>query len=193
MRNRTRLNTIALGLGLALSIAGSHVAGAQQQSDAGRPQAGQQDRRGPGGRGARGGHRGGGEGWLLRGITLTDAQKTQLQQLRKGDSAQVAARRDEFQKEREELRSLRQKGDTAAIRARMTARRTQMDQERDRRATAVRNILTAEQRVTFDKNLAEAKQRDAQRAERGDDKGGRREGGRKGGRGQGGQQGFRGR
>ena len=191
MRNRTRLNTIALGLGLALSIAGSHVAGAQQQSDAGRPQAGQQDRRGPGGRGARGDRRGGGEGYLLRGITLTDAQKAQLQQLRKGDSAQVAARRDEFQQEREELRALRQKGDTAAIRARMTARRTQMDQERDRRAAAVRDILTAEQRATFDRNVAEAKQREAQRAARGEGKGEGR--GRKGGRGQGGQHGFRGR
>jgi periplasmic protein CpxP/Spy len=186
MRTISRLNTLALGLGLALSIAGSHVAGAQQP-DSSRARAGQQDRRGPGARGDRGDRRGG-EGFLLRGITLTDAQKTQVQTLREQDRAQMESRRDQFQKEREEVKALRQKGDTAAIRARMTARRAQMDQERDRRAATVRNILTAEQRVTFDKNVAEAKQRDAQRAQRGDDKGGRR-GGRKGGRGQSGQQG----
>ena len=192
MRTISRLKTIALGLGLALSIAGPLVAGAQQQSDAGRPRAGQVDRRGPGGRGP--GFRGPrGEGFLLRGITLTDAQKTQLRQLRTQDSAQMAARRDQMQKEREELRALREKGDTAAIRARMAAHRAQMDQERDRRAAAVRNILTAEQRVTFDANLAEAKQRDTQRAERGHGKGKGEGRGRKGGRGQGGQQGFRGR
>lgn len=192
MRNVTRRTTLALGLGLALSIAGAQVAGAQQ-SDSARAKAGQQDRGARGSASARGDRRGG-EGFLLRGITLTDAQKTQLQALRRQDSAVVAARRDELRAEREQLRALREKGDTAAIRARLTARRAQMDQERDRRAVAVRSILTAEQRVTFDRNLAEAKQREAQRAARGDDFG------RRGGKGKGesrgrkgGQRGFGGR
>ena len=158
MRKSTR-HTLALGLGLALSIAGSQFAGAQS-TDAGRPKAGHQEGRGRGGRD--GDRRGGPGGFLLRGITLSDAQKAQLQKLQEQDRAHLLA--------------LREKGDTAAVRARMTALRTQMDQERDRRSAAIRNILTAEQRVAFDKYVAEAKQREAARGERGKGFGRRGEG-----------------
>ena len=186
MRKSIRPTTLAFGLGLALSLAGSQLARAQS-TDAGRPQAGREEGRGPGGRGGR---RGGPEGFLLRGITLTDAQKAQLQKLREQDRTQMEARRDAFEKERTELQALRAKGDTAAVRARLTQRRAQMEQERDRRTAAIRNVLTAEQRAAFDKNVAEAKQREQERAQRGDGVGHRGEGrGRKGGEGRGGQQG----
>jgi Spy/CpxP family protein refolding chaperone len=169
-----RKSNLVLGLGLALSIVGSQVASAQQQSGAEgrRPQAGQQGERG---RGQGGDRRRGPEGFLLRGITLTDAQKAQLQTLRTQDSAQFAARRQQGAKAGDELRAARERGDTATVRRLATERRTQMTQERDRRTSAIRNILTAEQRVAFDKNVAEAKERQAQRGERGE--------GRRGGKG----------
>jgi protein CpxP len=169
--------TIALGLGLALSIAGASAGAQSTRADsARRPSV--EGRRGPGGPGERrgpdfdrGGRRGGGEGFLLRGITLTEAQKTQLQTLREQDRAQMASRRDEFQKEREQLRALREKGDTVAMRRAMEQRRAVMEQERARRTAALRNLLTAEQRVTFDKNVEEAKKLEATRGQRGAGKG----------------------
>ena len=175
-----RTTTIALGLGLALSIAGASAGAQSTRADsARRPSI--EGRRGPGGPGERrgpdfdrGGRRGGGEGFLLRGITLTEAQKAQLRTLREQDRARMESRRDEFQKEREQMRTLREKGDTVAIRRAMEQRRALMDQERTRRTTAIRNLLTAEQRVAFDRNVEEAKKLQAERGERRAGKGGDR-------------------
>lgn len=168
-----RKSNFVLGLGLALSIVGSQAVSAQQSGAEGRrPQAGQQGERG---RGQGGDRRRGPDGFLLRGITLTDAQKSQLQSLQRQDSAQFAARRQQGAKASDEARAARQRGDTATVRRLMTERRAQMDQERERRTVAIRNLLTAEQRVAFDKNVAEAKDRQAQRGERGE--------GRRGGKG----------
>jgi Spy/CpxP family protein refolding chaperone len=120
---------------------------------------------------------------LLRDITLTDAQKAQLKTLQEQDRAQMESRRAEFDKQRDAMKALREKGDTAAVRAQLTQRRAQMDQERDRRSAAIRNILTADQRVTFDKNVAAAKQRESERGQRGEGFGRRGEGrGQKGGK-----------
>lgn len=48
----------------------------------------------------------------------------------------------------------------------MQRNRQVMEQAREQHIAAVRNILTAEQRVQFDKNVAEMKQRQAKRGER---------------------------
>jgi Spy/CpxP family protein refolding chaperone len=150
-----------------------------QQPRAGQAQRAQRDTLGKEKRGARGerggerGMRGGfgarrgpGGGFLLRGITLTDAQKARLQQVREANKP-TEAQRAQFQKEREELRALRQRGDTATLRARFAASRTRMEQERAKDIAAIRGILTAEQQKVFDANVAEAQKRQADRPARG--------------------------
>jgi Spy/CpxP family protein refolding chaperone len=67
----------------------------------------------------------------------------------------------------DEARAARQKGDSAGAAAKLQQARTLMSQQRDQFAAQVRAILTAEQRVQFDKNVAEAKQREAERGQRG--------------------------
>lgn len=171
-----RKSMFALGLGLALSLAGA--AGAQQT--------GQQDHQGHGGRPGRGGQwegrgpRGGGpEGFLLKGITLTDAQKSQLKTLREQDRAQFESRRGQGDARMQQMREARQKGDTAAMRQLRDQFRSERQAEMERHAQALRGILTPAQRTQFDANLAEAKQRQAQRDSawangRGGERGGRR-------------------
>lgn len=137
------------GLALALSLS---VAGAASAQSAQRPARGvdaQSDsgfRRG-GGRGGRGGP----EGMLLRGITLSADQKARVEKLR-------ADGRKEFEKQGERARPAAAQGqvrDTAA----MTARRAEMEKRREQRITSLRSILDSKQRTQFDKNVAEMKAR----------------------------------
>jgi Spy/CpxP family protein refolding chaperone len=155
--------SILMGLGLALSVAGTAVA---QQ-----PQDGQDGRRGGKRAGQVDGRRGGPDGLLLKDINLTETQRTQIAQLRQTQRDQMQANRQanrEANRTRfDELRAARERGDTAALRKAFEARRGVMQQARERHIAAVRNLLTAEQRVQFDKNVAELKTREAQRAERG--------------------------
>lgn len=158
--------SILMGLGLAVAMAGTAVA--QQLSDSAR------GAKAPGARRERFEKRGGApDGFMLRGITLTEAQKTQLKTLRQSERTKMAAQRESGQKGFDEIRAARQRGDTAAARALAQKQRQEMAQARQQHVAAVRNILTAEQRVQFDKNVAELKQR---QAERGDQLGPRKRG-----------------
>jgi len=151
--------SIFMGLGLALSLAG--ITAAQQAgSDAPRRDRGGQ-RGGPGGRFGQGG-----EGLLLKDITLSDAQNAQLEQLRESQKANMQANHDAMKKQWDEARAARQRGDTAAARAIMERNRPAMEAARAQQIAAIRNILTADQRVQFDKNVADLKQREAQRGQR---------------------------
>src|SRR5215510_11261749 len=80
---------------------------------------------------------------LLRGVQLTDAQKGQIREI----NAKYKSQRTEI---RDALRADRAKGqrpDSALVRrARDLAEREQSD---------VRNVLTTDQRSTFDKNVAD--------------------------------------
>jgi Spy/CpxP family protein refolding chaperone len=154
--------SIFMGLGLALSIAGTAIAQAPQ--DGQRPARGERgDRAGQ----TDGRRQGGPDGLLLKDITLTEGQRTQIAQVRKTQREQMQAKRAEGQKQGETLRAARERGDTVAVRQAMQQRRQAMEQGRAQHIAAIRNILTAEQRVQFDKNVAELKAREAQRAERG--------------------------
>jgi Spy/CpxP family protein refolding chaperone len=145
-----------MGLGLALSLAG--VAAAQQPGTEAAKRDRGEDHRGPGGRG---------QGrFLLKDITLTDAQKAQVKQLHESQKAQMDANRDAMKKQFDEARAARQKGDTTAARAIMQRNRQAMEAYRAQEVAAIRNILTADQRVQFDKNVAEMKQRQAEREKR---------------------------
>ena len=166
-----RNTTIALGLAMALSLGAAGAQAQAPQRDSARAKAGQHEGKGQRGergeRGARGQRGQRGHGFLLRGITLSDAQKQQLQQLREGQRVQHQQSREALKTNFAAARTARQKGDTATARAEMQKVRTAMEQQRERQASALRGILTSEQRVQFDKNLAEAKQRQQERAAKG--------------------------
>ena len=151
--------SILVGLGLALTVAGTAVA---QQ-----PQDGHRARHGGERAGKMEGRRGGPVGILLKDITLTGEQRAQIAQLHKTQREEMQSNRETKRAQFEELREARQRGDTVAVRKAFEARRVAMQQEREQHIAAIRNLLTAEQRVQFDKNVAELKTRMAQRAERG--------------------------
>ncbi len=94
--------------------------------------------------------RGGGRGeWLLKDITLTDAQKDQIKTIR-----------EKYVPQQLELRKAAQ----AVGGPPDEATRTKMIDLQTKQAAEIRAILTADQQVTFDKNLAEMKARmDARR------------------------------
>jgi Spy/CpxP family protein refolding chaperone len=139
---------------LAVTVAASAGAQSTDRTDRpARPQGTEQD----GGSFRRG--RGGPDGMLLKGITLSADQQKQLADLRTRE-------REAWQKDHPnaqngaQARPRRERGDTAGF----AARRAEMEKRFDARIGAVRNILTADQRTQFDKNVAEMK---AHRAENG--------------------------
>ena len=109
------MTSMGLGLALAVGAAGAVVA-QSSRPDTTRPE--RSDRREQGDRGMR--RHGGPDGALLRGITLTDAQKTQLETLRKAQRDEMEKNRDQFMAARKEVREAREKGDTATARSKMT-------------------------------------------------------------------------
>jgi periplasmic protein CpxP/Spy len=155
--------SILIGLGLAVSVASTAIAQRPDSTHA----KGERGGRGHGGQmeGRRGG-RGGPDGLLLRGITLTEGQRSQIAQVGKAQRQQLEAKRRASKDDRAKLRAAHEKGDTAAIRVAREKRFAVMQQERAQRVAAIRDILTAEQRVQFDKNVAELKARQADRGQR---------------------------
>ena len=121
-------------LAAALCVGMTTVAAAQSTE----PQQGQ-------GEGRRGGGMG---GWLLKDITLTDAQK-----------AQVKTIREKYLPQQMELRKQAQ----AVGGAPDEATRAKMMDLQNKQGAEIRAILTADQQVQFDKNLAELKERMAAR------------------------------
>jgi Spy/CpxP family protein refolding chaperone len=149
---------LTTAIALALTLAAS--AGAQS-TDRGqrpeRPRGAQQDSLGRRGRG-------GPERMLLRGITLSADQQSKLADLQRREREQFDANRprraDGPNGQNGAARPQRERGDTTG----MAARRADFEKRFDQRIAAVRTILTSDQRVQFDKNVAELK---ARRAENG--------------------------
>src|SRR5215813_7508296 len=104
-----RKSLVSMGLGLALSLGAVGVASAQSSPapDAGQHQHAQ---RGPG-------RRGGFENALFKGITLTPAQKSRVDALRKDERSGMKADREKFGKVMADARQARERGDTATARA----------------------------------------------------------------------------
>lgn len=126
-------------------------------------------------------------GMLLRGIELTDAQKEKVralhaqraeqmrdargdqrmgeqrrQRVERRDSAQRTQRADSMRNLTEEQRRQRmeqRQAQMAQRREQMAERRARMDAQMDAYAAQLREILTPEQRVRFDGNLKEMKER----------------------------------
>jgi len=144
-----RRTTMAMTLGLALSLGAVGVASAQSTQQPQRVEhQGRWTRRGPG------------EG-LLKGINLTADQKAKLKAMRESDKSNPA--NEQFRKAMADARAARQRGDTATARAQMQALRPKMEQARERQVAAIRSILTPDQQKQFDANLAQWKQHGGQR------------------------------
>jgi protein CpxP len=135
--------TIVAGLALVLTL------GAVSASDA------QQTRRG-----ARGGDQ---MAMLFKDIDLTDQQKEQLKALREKQGPR--GDREGFQARRAEMRELREKGDTAAIRQFREEMRGEMQQRHTQMLQDVRSILTPAQREQFEKNVAAMQEKMQERRE----------------------------
>ena len=160
-----------MGLGLALIVGAAGAAAAQGTRPDARPDSARRERGERGeAKGERGMRRvgpGGPQGALLRGITLTDAQKTRLQELRKAQEPEMKKNREQFGAVMKEARDARQRGDTATARAKMAQVRTTMDAQRERQIASLRTILTAEQQKQLDTNVAAMKER-AAKSDRGE-------------------------
>jgi Spy/CpxP family protein refolding chaperone len=145
--------TLTTALALAFTFAATAGAQSTERDQRGeRPRGAQQDsvgRRGPRGP----------ERMLLRGITLSAEQQAKLADLRRRERAELDAKRSNRQDgangQNGAVRPRRERGDTTG----MAARRAEMQQRFEQRIAAVREILTAEQRTQFDKNVAELKTR----------------------------------
>jgi Spy/CpxP family protein refolding chaperone len=118
-------------LAFALCVGMTSVAAAQGQPEAGKGQ----------GEMRRGGDRG---GWLLKDITLTDAQKEQVKTIR-----------EKYVPKQLELR----KAVNATGAPADEATRAQMSELQTQQSAEIRAVLTAGQQVQFDKNLVELKAR----------------------------------
>lgn len=154
-----RTTTLLTSLGLALTL-GAGVAAAQAPAQS-HGRAAQAERHRRGGRGP--------EAFLLKGITLTADQQARVADLQK----QWRADRPNADRERGDQRE----GDAQGQRPQRTpADRAAMQQRMEQHAAALRAILTPDQQRTFDANLAQMKQRFAQRGQ-GDRQGWRHNGG----------------
>jgi len=133
-----------------------------------------------------GGPRGGMRGPVMRDITLTDAQKAQLKAVNERYRPRYQALRDEarskWQGRRADGATRPDSAGRAAFRAEREAFRGRMRELRQRQLADVRAILTPAQQASFDRNVAELRQREteraAQRAGRGPGRGAGRAGGR---------------
>ena len=143
-------------LALALTAGAGSVAAAQTTTPDRPPRDRAEMGRHRGGRGERG------MGGLMKGVSLTDAQKTQARQIREKYQPQYRSMREEMRPVRKEIREARQRGDSAAAKAawdRTAASRAKMKTLREQELAELRAILTPAQRTTFDANLAQMKKR----------------------------------
>lgn len=167
--NRLAVLGAALVLGASVAVAQPPVGGTQPQRDPQRTAQGGQP-----GRGMR--QQRGIAHALFRGITLSDAQKSQLRTIHQKYGTE---RRDLFQKTRSAVPQ-GQRPDSATRAQLQSQSRALMERE----VAELRGILTPEQRTTFDANRTEIQsrmqarggERDGRRGERGQRGPGRRGG-----------------
>ena len=133
---------------LAVALAGAQAVHAQTPRDSAAHKWG--------GRGARGGV-GMMEHTLLKNITLSDAQKAQLEKLQQTERASMTADNGARRAEFDAMRKARQSGDTATANRLMLEQRAKMEQQFAAHTTAIRGLLTPDQQKQFDANVAEMK------------------------------------
>jgi Spy/CpxP family protein refolding chaperone len=170
---RSSIRSAVLGLLVLGSAAG--IAGAQAQE----AKQGKRGDRGGMMREGRDPSRG-----LLRGITLSDAEKASVKTVHEKYQAQFKTLREANKPQREELKAARQRGDTAAVKAiwdKGADQRAKMKSLAEQMNGELRTALTPEHRTQFDTNVAAMKQR-MEAARDGSHKGDRAKGGRRAGK-----------
>jgi Spy/CpxP family protein refolding chaperone len=153
-------------IGFAMAAILSVGTFAQAQSAA--PQS-RQDRHAMG-RGANGEGRGG----LLRGINLSDAEKSRLKDIHAKYNAESKTLRESLRPAMQEARTARQKGDSAAVKAawsKTAGDRQKLQALMTRERAEIRTALSAENQQAFDANVKKLEQRRAEWGKNG--KGGR--------------------
>jgi Spy/CpxP family protein refolding chaperone len=111
-----------------------------------------------------------GEHGMLRGITLSDAEKARIEQIHEKYRTEGQGLRESLRPAMQEARTARQRGDTAAARAAFD--RTKGDREKvralmEREHTDVRAALSPENQKQFDANAQDFAKRRAERAKNG--------------------------
>ena len=160
---------------IALVVGGAVVAAAQQPTQTPRAHKAAQDSTRK-----HFGRRGFGPGamqkQLFKGITLSDAEKTNIKNVHTKYEAQMKALREGFKPQMQAARQARQRGDTAALKtlwAQTSAQREQTKKLLEAERNDLRVALAPEHRAQFDANVKQLEQRIAQRANREVKKGGR--------------------
>jgi Spy/CpxP family protein refolding chaperone len=148
-----------IGFVVAALVSAASFAQAQTASPNARSER-RAEARGMEGRGGRAGR-----GGLLRGITLSDAEKARVKQVHQKYSAEAKTLRESLRPAMESARAARQKGDTAGVKAAWS--RTAGDREKlralmDRERAEIRTALTAENQRLFDANVKQVEQRRAE-------------------------------
>ena len=98
---------------------------------------------------------------LAAKLNLTQAQKDQIQQIRKSNLEQNKAFFEQARATRQALRAAKDAGDTAkveALKGTLEAQRTQFQQIRDAERTQILALLTPEQKAQFEAMKAERAQ-----------------------------------
>jgi hypothetical protein len=104
-------------------------------------------------------------GGALRGLKLSDAEKAQVKTIHAKYAAEGKTLRESLKPTMQEARALRQKGDTAGLRAlwdRNKPARDQMQALQVRHNAEIRAALSAENQKLFDANVARQAERRAE-------------------------------
>jgi Spy/CpxP family protein refolding chaperone len=153
---------------IALVVGGAVVAAAQQPAQTPSPRA----HRGEAGDSTRHfGRRGFGPGalqkQLFKGITLSDAEKTNIKNVHTKYEAQMKSLREQFKPQMQAARQARQRGDTTALKnlwSQTSAQREQAKKLLEAERNDLRVALAPEHRAQFDANVKQLEQRVARRA-----------------------------
>ncbi len=98
---------------------------------------------------------------LLRGVTLSDAEKANLQAVRAKYSSQRQTLRTQLRTQAQTAKAARQRGDTAALRSIRTNLQTERQTLTQAERNDVRNALTPANQAKFDANLKRVEARAA--------------------------------
>lgn len=103
---------------------------------------------------------------MLRGVTLSDAEKANLKTVRENAAKQAKALREQYKPQHDAMREARQRHDTAAVRAlveKAAPEREAMKRLAETQRADIRAALTTENQAKFDANLAELQKKMAER------------------------------
>ena len=116
------------------------------------------------------GRRGGERGGALRGLKLSDTEKAKVKAIHTKYATEGKTLRESMKPAMQEARALRQKGDTAGLRAlwdKNKAGRDQIEALQVRQQAEIRTALTPENQKLFDANVQKQSERRAKWAKNG--------------------------